>query len=102
MFFWKRREDIASGNQIEPEVVVALLYLPRGNVCRFVVSDSGAHHEHIAFVRMPVDSIVHFIAGENRNEMYAPRPIQVDWAGNQSDFVSSLTRCFSDGVSHFS
>ena len=49
-----------------------------------------------------MDGVVHFIAGQDRDEVRAPRWIEIDWTGNQNNPVSGFERRFGDGVAHFS
>jgi hypothetical protein len=82
--------------------LVTFLDFRRGNFLRSVISNRCAHDESIAIAHSSMDGVVHFIAGQDGDEVRAARWIEIHRTGNQNNIVSGFKRCFRDGVAHFS
>src|SRR5437763_8179706 len=102
IFVFERPEDVAGGNQLKREILVMFLDFRRGNFWRSVISNRCAHDESIAIAHGSINGVVHFIAGQDGDEVSAAWWIEIHWGGNQNKIVSGCERCFGDGVAQFS
>src|SRR5205823_12678982 len=81
----ERSEDVARGNQLKREILVTFLDFRRVNFLRSVISNRCAHDESIAIGHSSMDGVVHFIAGQDGDEVSAARWIEIHWTGNQNN-----------------